>query len=233
MRRRLGLQLLEGPRLVREGLRAERVAELFVATDEARTRWRESAGAVPVHRIAAADLARLSQVRTPQEVVAVGPLPEVHRAGEVLSACPRILLLDEVQDPGNVGTLARTALALGCTGIIVTPGTADLANPKVLRASAGALLFLRLGQATPDGLETDLDATEHTLVLPVVRGGRDMRKVTAPERFVLVAGNEGAGTRLSQARRALRVTIPMAAEVESLNVGAACAAILGRWLSPP
>lgn len=222
VRDELGLQLLEGPRLVDEGLRGGRVAELFVRADR-EDAWRTRAGDVPVHVLSAADLERLASVKTPQEVVAVGPLPRWSDPADLVARHDKVLVLDAVQDPGNVGALARTGLALGIGGMLLLPGTADVTAPKVLRASAGALLRLDLARA--EGIV----GSDHVVVLPVVRGGVDIREVTPPERFALVLGNEAAGTAIDD-DDALRVTIPMPGDVESLNVAAACAVILGRWL---
>lgn len=231
VRERLGLQLLEGPRLVAEGLAAGRVETVFVEDEEAAAPWRRRWAGVPVQVVGPAGLRRLCDVRTPQPVAAVGPLLQPLAPGEVLSRSARVLLLDGVQDPGNAGTLVRTATGLGMDGVLVGPGTADPASPKVLRASAGALFRTRVGAAGDRGsVEEALAASGHRLVVPVVRGGRDIREVAGPGRFVLVAGNEAAGSSLGGSREALRITIPLAAGVESLNVAAACAAILGRWL---
>ena len=220
----LGLQLLEGRRLVEEALLAGRATELFVRSDCCEA-WRERAGAIPVHPLSASEMERLADVRSPQEAIAVGPLPEFLAPSELLSRHDRILVLDSVQDPGNVGTLCRTSLALGVGGVLLLPGTADPTAPKVLRASVGTLLKLDLARAE------DVSAvlqSGHVLVLPVVRGGADIRQTDVPDRYALVAGNESAGTSIA-AEQALSVTIPMAGGVESLNVAAACAVILGRW----
>jgi TrmH family RNA methyltransferase len=222
VREELGLQLLSGSRLVEEGLRGGRVSEVFVREEGAEA-WRSRARDVPVHVLAPEDLVRLAQVKTPQEVVAVGPLPAWDAPEALFERHDYVLVLDAVQDPGNVGALARTALALGIGGVLLLPGTADVTAPKVLRASAGALLRLDLARAEA------LPANSHVVVLPVVRGGTDVREIPPPERFALVLGNEAAGTTI-QRHDALHVTIPMPGEVESLNVAAACAVILGRWL---
>jgi TrmH family RNA methyltransferase len=141
----------------------------------------------------------------------------------------RILLLDRVQDPGNVGTLARTALALGVTAVFISPDSADLDSPKVLRASAGALFRLAIADYNP-AEHFSLDGEGHRLVVPIVRGGTDLRELRSPSKFVLVAGNEGRGSHL-QTKEELFVTSPMRGGVESLNVGAAAAIVLAHLCS--
>jgi TrmH family RNA methyltransferase len=230
VRLEMGLQLIEGRRLVDEALRAGRVSEIFTLTDLA-PHWQVRAGPrVLVHPLPEMELERLADVTTPQDVIAVGPLPPCPEVEDLLPIADRILLLDGVQDPGNVGTLARTALALGIQGLALARGTADVTAPKVLRASAGALFRLALARVErTSALAAMLPTFGHRLVLPVVRGGMDFRRVPPPRRFVLVAGNEGAGTSLD-GDDPLRITIPMVGETESLNVAAAVAAILARWL---
>jgi len=232
VRRELGLRLIEGKKLVDEALAAGCVGELFVR-EGAKEAWQGRAAGVPVHVLPAHDMELLCDVKTPQEVVAIGPLPEPVSADSVLRFAEKALLLDGVQDPGNVGALARTAAALGVQGLLAGPGTADLSSPKVLRASAGSLFHLPQSAISgPGELSGLLDVSGHRLVVPVVTGGEDIRNVTPPPSWVLVAGSEAHGARVS-AEGGLKVTVPMARGVESLNVAAAVAAILARWLDPP
>jgi len=228
----MGLRLIEGRRLVFEALQAGEVRELFV-TDPAWLAFYRTRGAPRVSLISRRDLQRLADVKTPQEVLAVGPLPKQEDPLRLSQSCQRLLLLDGVQDPGNAGTLVRTARALGLQAVLTLGPTADLSAPKVLRASAGALFGFKQGHLVDsDHLATLLAGEGHDLVLPVVSGGRDLRNFPPPARFVLVAGNEGAGTSLKdQFPGALLLSIPLHQGMESLNVMAALAAILGHWLA--
>lgn len=220
--------LFEGPRLVGEAV-ATGHAELLLVRDEAvGARWSELTD-LPIHVVGADGLKVVTDVRTPQEVVAVGRRLEFHGLAELLAGHEDTVFLDGVQDPGNVGTLARTAAGLGVDHLILGAGTADPEGPKVLRSSAGALLRLRLARATGEDLLAALESTRHRLVVPTLGGGEDLRGVSRPSPFVLVMGNEGQGSRLGD-DRVTRLEIPMMGGVESLNVGAALAAILGRWL---
>jgi len=232
VRRADGLQLLEGRRLVSEALTAHRVTELFVRDEAAARRYAGMEPEIPVHCIGAQDMDRLAEVRTPQDVIGIGPLPSLLGVDAILAEHRRILLLDGVQDPGNAGSLVRTGAALGLSAVLLHGPTADITSPKVLRASAGTLFRSALGRVESAGALDDALATHpHTLVLPVVHGGRSPREVRVPDAFLLALGNEGAGTSLAgDPSSALRITIPMSAGVESLNVAAACAAILGAWL---
>src|SRR3989475_197337 len=147
-RGRRGLALIEGVRLVEEALAAGLTFRgALVAPDLARTtRGRElvvelERHAVPVEAGSARVLAAMADTEAPQGIVAVVE-PRAWVAGDIPLAGERTtaLVIDGVQDPGNVGTLIRTAHALGAAGTVVLRGTADTLNPKALRAARGATL---------------------------------------------------------------------------------------------
>ena len=227
-RQKEGLHLLEGPNLVEEAIATCRPVEILVTTEDDLTMWTQKADG-PVHLIAPADFQRISTVKRDQGVMAIGPVIARAPVDALLSQFNRLLLLDGVQDPGNVGTLVRTALALGVQGVILRGACADPDNPKVLRASAGSLFRIPIAEMQVLDEPSLLHQYGHLVVTLVVRDGKDLRTLDPPERFVLVMGNEGAGADV-ELQDACEVTIPMEGEVESLNVSAACAVVLGRWI---
>lgn len=136
------------------------------------------------------------------------------------------MVLDGVQDPGNVGAIARAALGLGAAGLLALKGTAELTNPKVMRGAMGALFRLP-ALATDDAtflawagrVGASIWVTDSTGEAP---GGR---RLTAP--VALVLGNEGAGVRPELERVATRrLAIPLHGGVESLNVAVAAGILL-------
>lgn len=133
----------------------------------------------------------------------------------------RYVLLDRLQDPGNMGSIIRTAAAFGYGGIIVTSGTVDPFSPKVVRSTAGYLSRLevfRLG---------DPEELAPLTVIAADAAGTDIRSFAWPDHFVLAVGNEGAG--ISQEIRALArrtVRIGMTEGVESLNAAVAAGILL-------
>src|SRR5262249_10953167 len=143
-----------------------------------------------------------------------------------------VLALDAVQDPGNVGTMLRTTLALGGSGVIALKGTAELTNPKVVRGSMGALFRVPAIPATETEMMRWVNATGIALWLadaaaPPLHGAPD--RATRPPRppVCLVMGNEGAGVGSGLASQAVRrVGIPLAAGTESLNVAVAAGILL-------
>jgi TrmH family RNA methyltransferase len=229
-----GHMLLEGPRLVAEGIRAGAVERIFAVED-----WNGMAelGPIPpdvvVDRVTAADLDRMVEVRTPAGVAAAARLNRPRPAGELLAGAARVLFLEAVQDPGNVGTLARTAWALGVEALVLSPGTADVTAPKVLRASAGTLISMPYAKDVAPAAFLELAAQSgHRVIVSDSHEGADYREAAPGPRWALVASNEGAGTSLPlRDSRITAVRIPLDRGAESLNVGAAVAILLAAWRS--
>ncbi len=235
-RERRGLALAEGVRLVEEALAAElplRGAAVSPAL-EATTRGRALKSAlegrgVRVEPVADTELAALADTEHPQGVVAVFE-PRRWRLDDIpVAPGAPILVLDGVQDPGNVGTMLRSALGLGASGVVALKGSAELTSPKVIRGSMGA--HFRLPAVSSDaetwmpwsrghGIELWVAAADGTSLEPGAARGH-------PGRVALVVGNEGAGVSpVLAAAASRRVTIRLAGGVESLNVAVAAAILL-------
>ena len=171
----------------------------------------------------------ISSTRTPQGIAAVVRLPDdVYTAGLPSHTGKKILLLEDIQDPGNTGTLIRTAAALGFSGVILTESAADPFSPKAVQAAAGTLLSVWIRKTAPYlQLLKTLKQSGYSIIAADVRGDDKPEILSQKEKLVLALGNEAAG--LSKELLALadyRVRIPVPAEkAESLNV-AACGAIL-------
>jgi TrmH family RNA methyltransferase len=141
-----------------------------------------------------------------------------------------VLLLDNLQDPGNVGTLLRTAAALGVQHAVLGEGTAFAWSPKVLRAGQGAHFSINIVEGV--ALATFLEGYHGNTLALVAAGEGAVPLAHAPfsEPFALMVGNEGQGLQPGLlARASHRVHIPMAGKVESLNAAAAGAIALYEW----
>jgi RNA methyltransferase, TrmH family len=183
-------------------------------------------GGVALLDVAEPDFASAADTDSPQGILAIGEVPD--RSLETLALPPeaRILVLDAVQDPGNVGTLLRTAAALGATATIALPGTVDLWNAKVVRSAMGTLFRHPAIAATWDELATFLDRQDVAL-WAADAGGQPVSRASAPARLAIAVGNEGGGLSASVRARAERVvSLPIAADVESLNVAVAAGILL-------
>lgn len=235
-RDREGLFLAEGVRVVEELLTAGVVLRLAVVSSslgdtprgrQLRDRLRESAaGGAELREVTDADLRELAQTATTQGVLVVaetpgGPLGAISPVGASAA-----LVLDGVQDPGNLGTLARSAAAFGCDGLVCLPGTVDPWNPKAIRASAGSLFRLPVVQTTLSELTDWLDRHGY-LMAAADAGGVPVSAAALPARVALALGNEGAGLTEAVAARCERtVSVPMRGGTESLNVAVAGAILL-------
>lgn len=237
-REKRGLALAEGVRLVEEALAAgvtiegAAVGPALEATDRGRALKAalEKRG-VALEMLDDRALAELADTDHPQGLIAV-----IEPKGWALRDLPQhsapatqkmVLVLDGVQDPGNVGAILRSAHALGAGGVIALPGTADLLNPKVLRGSMGASFKV------PNLHMTDAEfaawvGSAKAVVWTTAMDGADVRKATRPAGpLALLLGNEGAGVRTELANTASAVVaIPIVAGSESLNVAAAAAILL-------
>ena len=230
-----GLLLLEGTHLLEEVLRLGLQPLELLATAPWWARSNRLAAALPeaciCHLVSEEVLAAIATTRHPDGVVLTLPPPPEAGSGPWPSL---VLALDGLQDPGNLGTLMRTALASGVEALWLADG-ADPLQPKVLRASAGAALALPLRREPRAALGERLAAARAAglqLVVSVRPGAAppeplpywqlDWRLPT-----VLLLGNEGAGVSADlEALASVRVTIPHSAAVESLNVAVAAAPLL-------
>lgn len=180
---------------------------------------------IPRRRLSDADFQRVASTEHSQGVLAVASIPSRDLPTLLTGEGPRVVLvLDAVQDPGNFGTLVRSAEALGAAGVIALPGTVDPWNPKAVRAAVGSTFRLPVAGSSWEEAAEWL-RREGFRILGADAGGAPLRE--PPERAALVVGNEGAG--LSAAVRAgvdELVGIPLRGRAESLNVAAAAAILL-------
>jgi len=241
--------LVEGPTLLEGALDAGVTpSALFYVPGrsgpvDAAVRRAEQAG-VPSFAVDERTLDSLSQTRAPQGVVA--QLPCLDRSVESLPALVPatgpacVLVLHDLDDPGNAGTLVRSAEAFGASAVCFGPESVEPYNDKLVRATMGALFRVPLVRYKSwETLALQLDAGRLT-ALGAAAGGPDIRSLDIPERSALVLGNERRGLEsLPEGAVELRAGIPQRPSVESLNVGVAGSILLyeiarcGKLLAPP
>ena len=166
-----------------------------------------------------------AETESPQGIVAIAQTPP--RSLDALDAVGpmRLLLLDAVQDPGNVGTIIRTAAALGASATIALPGTVDVWNAKVVRSAMGAHFHHPAFHASWQDVESFLTRTS----TPLWAADSDGEALSgeAPARLALAVGNEGSGISVAVRAASQRiVSLPIASAVESLNVAVAAGILL-------
>lgn len=222
------LYLVEGHKSVLEWLKDGRYAFECIASADWREKYESDflSDLTTFHTATAADLKQLSQLNTPPEVILVAQMPqEVPDLTDwkVENLC---LVLDRIQDPGNVGTILRTADWFGIHQMIVLKGTVELYNPKLVQASMGSLL--RMNYLEMDETEFLAFAVEKSLNLIVAdMEGVALNSFKKPENALLIMGNEGRGVSVGiKAAAGYAVKIEGSGEAESLNVGIAAAIMM-------
>ena len=221
-----GVFVIEGTRLGEEALRAGVSPRLVVHTSDLDERT-----STLVHTFAKRGAALLevsekvmeacSSTKAPQGFVAVVPIPD----SPPLSTLSLAVVANGIADPGNLGTLLRTAWAAAAEAVFLTPGTVDAYNPKTVRSAMGAHFRLPLVADTNEGILERLEGLPLWLAEP--RGGLPYDQLDATKPVALVIGQEAHGaSAFWRSRAAGAVSIPMQEESESLNAAIAAAVIL-------
>ena len=217
--------MIEGVRLVEEAIRAKAPVQLVLHTDDLDPRGRAAldqlarlgAQIIPV---APRIMAAASDTKTPPGLLAIIPFPAF-----ALPPSSFVLVLDRLSDPGNLGTLLRTAAAAGVEAVFLMPGTVDAYSPKVVRAAMGAHFHLPITQLLWDELATRLTGLE--VWLAEAREGERYDRVDWRGPCALVIGSEAEGSSAAARRFApRRVHIPMPGQAESLNAAVAAGVLL-------
>lgn len=220
-----GVFIAEGPKVVEELLRSGifEVKMMYALPgwlDENKSLISEA----KVLEVTGPELERVSQLQTPNKVLAVFYKKE-ENLGSLSGSIS--LMLDEIQDPGNLGTIIRTADWFGVKNIICSKECADCYNPKVVQATMGSLARVNI-------IYTDLTAfiKQHNIpVYAATLGGKDISSVQLKEAVILI-GNEGKGVKEELlALSAEQITIPKYGDAESLNAAVACGIILSNVTS--
>lgn len=221
-RRERGQTLLDGEHLLEEAIQAGIVpAYLIVGEGAPRAEaWLGRLPGVPVISLPPALFKKLSPVSTPTGILAVIDTPSPVVAGEIRCA----LLLEDIQDPGNLGSLLRTAAAAGVEAVHLSKGCAEAWSPKALRGGQGGHFRLRIHEGAD--LVAVARAFPGTVHAAALGSGRDLYDLDLTAPAALAFGNEGAGLSPALLAETESFSIPMAGAVESLNVAAAAAICL-------
>ena len=172
------------------------------------------------------ELEKISQLSTPNAVAAVIRKPVWPAKPLLDKGCT--LYLDDIQDPGNLGTILRTADWFGLSHVVCSPASADAYNAKVVQSTMGSLMRVQVHYAEPDEL---LSWAKGIPVWAAAMEGEDLKGLKAPAAYILVIGNESKGIRPSLLARAdKKITIPRKGGAESLNASVAAGIILSKML---
>jgi len=176
-----------------------------------------------------AEIKEHSQLEAPSPVILIANIPASPSAQQLPDSV-RILYLDGLQDPGNVGTIIRTAAWFGLDAVILGPGTVDAFNAKVVQASMGAILRIPfLAMPLPELIEKRPDLP----VFGLLMAGKSLWESELKGKGIVVLGNEGAGIQRDYLPLVQGIHIPghPDSNMESLNAGTAAAIALAKWSS--
>ncbi len=207
--------VVETEHLVEEAEKAGIIKDLFLVEDE-------FVDNNDTYFVTNEVMRKMSSMESPSNVLAVC---EKNNSKEIIG--DKILLIDGVQDPGNLGTIVRSSVAFGVTTIVLSPDTVDLYNPKVIRATEG--MFCHINIITMD-LEDAINIIKSKGIKVYgtnVVDGVSVTSITDKNKYALIVGNEGNGVKQNiQDLSDVNLYIPMKDNVESLNVGVACSILL-------
>ena len=226
-----GLYLAEGLRTAEEAVAYKAVETLFyVATDDDRTmRLLEDAAMQNIKLVCVNEnvMKKIADTETPQGIIAVCKMRQP-KLENLLTSGKMLLVLDRVGDPGNIGTMLRTADAAGIGGLVLLKGCADIYAPKTVRSSMGSLFHSPvLSGVSEQEFVSAAKKAGYDLLVSCLDGADNLYKADLSGRIAFVMGNEAGGvseTLLEKADK--RVYIPMAGRAESLNVAMAAGIVM-------
>lgn len=214
--------VIEGVRLIEEAVLAGWKFRFVLYSDGLTERGKNlinvlTAQGIEVDEVAGDLLQKLGDTETPQGVLAVLPFSQI----PIPDSLDFILILDQIRDPGNVGTLLRSAAAAGVRAILLTPGTTDAFAPKVLRAGMGAQFRLPIHSMTWEEIEQRCKSANLQIYLADMNG-RPCWETDLSKPLALVIGGEAEGASGEARKLAMQtISVPMSGNVESLNAGVA------------
>ncbi len=223
-RRKEGKIALEGARLVADAVeRGGSTPEFALVAQDADGALidRLAAAGADVLPVSAEVMRHVSATEEPPGVIAVFPLPDANLPAPL----ERTLILDNIRDPGNLGTMLRTAAAANAQAALLSPGCVDAWNPKVLRAGMGAHFRLAVAELSWDAIERQIDGA--AVYLAAMSGDVSYQAADWAHPWALIIGSEAHGA--SEGARILahqQVYIPMASGAESLNAAVAAGILL-------
>lgn len=213
--------LIEGPHLIEEAHKSGwQIKEMIVQEGVDVPFAPEHA---PITSVSATVFQSVAQTETPQGIMAVVNMKEPQ-----ITTDQPLLLVDRVQDPGNLGTMIRTADAAGFSAIMLGEGTVDVYNDKVIRATQGSLFHIPFVQVNLVEEIRKLKQTGYAIWVSALEQAKNYRELQVEhEKIALVVGNEGAGVQNQLIKEADEVVkIPIYGQAESLNVSIAAAILM-------
>ncbi|MCM3363893.1 TrmH family RNA methyltransferase [Niallia sp. MER TA 168] len=221
-RDKTGTFLVEGFHLVEEAFKADAIIDLIISEDIDVPAWNYRD--IPITIVTKEIIKELSDTETPQGILA---LCKQQSHQEILSTAQTFIAIDQVQDPGNMGTIIRTADAAGIDAVIIGEGTVDIYNPKVVRSGQGSHFHLPIIKTNLPAFIEELKERKVPVYGTALENGRDYRETVKTDEFCLIVGNEGNGvSKEVLSKTDTNLYIPIYGKSESLNVAVAAGILM-------
>ena len=228
-RREHGLFIAEGVQCAREALTSVNGPQIKIlyGTDNGLSKISEfDLTSVEIVEVTDDVMKAMSDTVTPQGLISLCYKPSVDFSQEIPTGSSAYIYLNEIQDPGNAGTILRTADAMGVTAVITSPESVDMFSPKVVRSTAGSLWHIPIYEGISiDRMDKQFKGIQKLLLSAQAK--TSILDVSIPGDCVAIFGNEARGVDASTLGTSVtEVTIPMAGRAESLNLSAAASIVM-------
>ena len=212
--------IVEGLHLVEEAYKAKALVEILTTSDQYDNIYKD----IKITKVSDEIIKKLSDTTTPQDIIGIAKINEYKIDYEKIN---HILILDDVKDPGNVGTLVRTSLGFNIDLIILSNDSCDIYNSKVLRASQGAIFNV---PCIYSDLVESLDSLKKhgiKIISTSLNTSINIKEIGKIDKYAIILGNEASGVRKEiQEKADINVIIPINKKLESLNVAIAGAILM-------
>ena len=224
-----GLFLVEGNHAVDELLKSAWEIEYLITSNSEKFQKLNSVGRIPnLELVKPAVIDRIATAKTPQEILGVAKIPQISETD--LTVYKRIIISDRIKDPGNMGTIIRTARAFGFDAVITTLNSVDIYNPKVVRATQGAMFGIRVLAEFEAKDVVEILKPSHKFYALTPEGNIDIDEIEPDKNSVLIIGTEIEGvSRTLRDHSDFLVRIPHSESVESLNAAVAAGIAMYRF----
>jgi TrmH family RNA methyltransferase len=234
-RKSSGQFVAEGMQCAREALssnKGPRVETLYL-TSNGRSKVEQMADLTSFNVVDVSDevMKEMSETITPQGILAICTIPQLNLNSIALNGTRRFIYLSEVQDPGNAGTILRSADAFGMDAVITSPGSVDMYSPKVVRSTAGSLWHIPVFESVPIDEVLTMGVNAFSLG---AQGSKSLSQYEMSGDTLAVFGNEARGLSTGQDVASIDVvSIPMPGNAESLNLSAAASIVMYHLSNMP
>ena len=210
--------LIEGIHLVKEAYDSGNLIEVLLLEGD------DIDFNAPVTYVSENVMKSLSDLETPYNIIGICNYPKEKEIGN------KILMLDEVQDPGNLGTIIRSSVAFDIDTIYLSENSVDIYNSKVLRGCQGMNFYINIVRSNLVDKIKELKTKGYKIYTTDVNGGKELKSIKSPDKYVIIMGNEGKGVSFEASELAdERIYINMNDNCESLNVAVATSIILYKF----